>query len=34
MYFDQFDSQAGMIGVVAGPRGARHVGWRLKPDSA
>jgi methylated-DNA-[protein]-cysteine S-methyltransferase len=34
MFFDQFDSQVGMIGVLAGPRGVRRVGWRLYPDGA
>jgi methylated-DNA-[protein]-cysteine S-methyltransferase len=34
LYFDQFDSQVGMISVLAGPRGVRRVGWRLKPDGA
>ena len=34
LYFDQFDSQVGVIGVLAGPVGVREVGWRLNPRGA
>jgi methylated-DNA-[protein]-cysteine S-methyltransferase len=34
LFFDQFDSQVGVIGVVAGPAGVRQVGWRLRPEGA
>jgi methylated-DNA-[protein]-cysteine S-methyltransferase len=34
IYFDQFDSQVGVIGVLAGPVGVREVGWRLDPRGA
>ena len=34
LYFDQFDSQVGVIGVLAGPAGVREVGWRLNPRGA
>ena len=34
IYFDQFDSQVGVIGVLAGPAGVREVGWRLNPRGA
>ena len=34
LYFDQFDSQVGVIGVLAGPAGVREVGWRLDPRGA
>ena len=34
LYFDQFDSQVGIIGVLAGPAGVRSVGWRLRTAGA
>ena len=34
LYFDQYDSQVGVIGVLAGPRGVRSIGWRLRPGNA
>ena len=34
LFFDQFDSQVGVIGVLAGPAGVREVGWRLQPRGA
>ena len=34
LYFDQFDSQVGLIGVLAGPAGVREVGWRLQQRGA
>ena len=34
LFFDQFDSQVGVIGVLAAPAGVREVGWRLRPRGA
>src|SRR6185436_16854851 len=34
LFFDQFDSQVGVIGILAGPAGVREIGWRLRPGSA
>jgi methylated-DNA-[protein]-cysteine S-methyltransferase len=34
LFFDQFDSQVGVIGILAGPAGVREVGWRLDPRGA
>jgi methylated-DNA-[protein]-cysteine S-methyltransferase len=34
LYFDQFDSQVGVIGVLAGPAGLRATGWRLRAQGA
>ncbi len=34
LFFDQFDSQVGVIGILAGPAGVRSVGWRLHPQGA
>lgn len=34
MYFDQFDSQVGVIGVLGGPAGIRATGWRLAASGA
>src|SRR4030095_14506034 len=34
LFFDQFDSQVGVIGILAGPAGGREVGWRLQPRGA
>jgi methylated-DNA-[protein]-cysteine S-methyltransferase len=33
-YFDQYDSQVGVIGVLAGPRGLWATGWRLRAQGA
>lgn len=34
MFFDQYDTQVGVVGVLAGPAGVRRVGWRLNPSGA
>jgi methylated-DNA-[protein]-cysteine S-methyltransferase len=34
LYFDQFDSQVGVIGVLGGPTGIRYTGWRLAAAGA
>ena len=34
LFFDQFDSQVGVIGILAGPAGVREVGWRIRPRGA
>lgn len=34
VFFDQFESQVGVIGVLGGPAGVRRVGWRLDPQGA
>ncbi len=34
LFFDQFDSQVGVIGVLAGPAGVRATGWDLTPRGA
>ena len=34
LFFDQYDSQVGVIGVLAGPAGLRATGWRLDPRGA
>ena len=34
LFFDQFDSQVGVIGILAGPAGVRQVGWRVDPTGA
>ncbi len=34
LYFDQFDSQVGVIGTLASPAGLRSTGWRLNPAGA
>ena len=34
MFFDQYDTQVGVVGVLAGPAGVRRVGWRLNPEGA
>ena len=34
LYFDQYDSQVGVIGVVAGPAGLRATGWQLQARGA
>jgi methylated-DNA-[protein]-cysteine S-methyltransferase len=34
MFFDQYATQVGVVGVLAGPAGVRRVGWRLSPRGA
>ena len=34
LFFDQFDSQVGVIGVLAGPGGLRATGWDLRAQGA
>jgi methylated-DNA-[protein]-cysteine S-methyltransferase len=34
LFFDQFDSQVGVIGILAGSAGVREIGWRLQPRGA
>ena len=34
LFFDQFDSQVGVIGILAVPAVVREVGWRLDPRGA
>ena len=34
LFFDQYDSQVGVIGVLAGPAGLRATGWRLAARNA
>ena len=34
LFFDQYDTQVGVVGVLAGPAGVRRVGWRLNPAGA
>jgi methylated-DNA-[protein]-cysteine S-methyltransferase len=34
LFFDQYDTQVGVIGVLAGPAGLRATGWRLDPRGA
>ena len=34
IYFDQYDTQVGVVGVLAGQWGVRRVGWRLNPQGA
>jgi methylated-DNA-[protein]-cysteine S-methyltransferase len=34
LFFDQYDSQVGVIGVLAGPAGVRATGWNLDPRGA
>ena len=34
LYFDQYDTQVGVVGVLAGPQGVRATGWRLDPRGA
>ena len=33
-FFDQYDTQVGVIGVLGGPAGVRRTGWRLAPGGA
>jgi methylated-DNA-[protein]-cysteine S-methyltransferase len=34
LFYDQYDSQVGVIGVLAGPAGVRATGWHLDPLGA
>jgi methylated-DNA-[protein]-cysteine S-methyltransferase len=34
MFFDQCDTEVGVVGVLAGPAGVRRVGWRLNARGA
>ena len=34
LFFDQYDTQVGVVGVLAGPAGVRRVGWRLNAAGA
>ena len=34
LFFDQYDTQVGVVGVLAGPAGVRRTGWRLDPRGA
>jgi methylated-DNA-[protein]-cysteine S-methyltransferase len=34
VFFDQYDTPVGVVGVLAGPAGVRRVGWRLNPQGA
>lgn len=34
LFYDQYDSQVGVIGVLGGPAGIRGVGWRLDASTA
>jgi len=34
LFFDQYDSQVGVIGVLGGPQGVRATGWQLSPQDA
>ena len=34
VFFDQYDTQIGVVGVLAGPAGVRRIGWRLNPQGA
>jgi methylated-DNA-[protein]-cysteine S-methyltransferase len=34
LFFDAYDTQVGVIGVLAGPAGLRRLGWGLDPGSA
>lgn len=34
LFFDQYDSQVGVIGVLVGPAGLRATGWDLSPQGA
>ena len=34
VFFDQYDTGVGVVGVLAGPGGVRRVGWRLNPQDA
>jgi methylated-DNA-[protein]-cysteine S-methyltransferase len=34
LYYDSYDTQVGMVGVLAGPAGLRRLGWGLAPGGA
>ena len=34
VFFDQYDSQVGVVGVLAGPAGLKATGWQLDPRGA
>ena len=34
LFFDQYDTQVGVIGVLGGPQGVRATGWQLSPRDA
>jgi methylated-DNA-[protein]-cysteine S-methyltransferase len=34
LFFDQYDTQVGVVGVLAGPSGVRRTGWRLSAAGA
>ena len=34
LFFDQYDTQVGVVGVLAGPAGVRRTGWRLSARGA
>jgi methylated-DNA-[protein]-cysteine S-methyltransferase len=34
LFFDQYDTQVGVVGVLAGPAGVRRTGWRLSAQGA
>ena len=34
LFYDAYDSQVGVIGVLAGPAGLRRLGWGLDPGGA
>ena len=34
LFFDQYDTQVGVVGVLAGPRGVRATGWNLDSRGA
>jgi methylated-DNA-[protein]-cysteine S-methyltransferase len=34
LYFDQYDTQVGVVGVLGGPAGIRSTGWRLAVGDA
>jgi|SRR5215211_5235201 len=34
LFFDRYDSQVGVLGILAGPAGLRATGWRLDPRGA
>jgi methylated-DNA-[protein]-cysteine S-methyltransferase len=34
LFFDQYDTQVGVVGVLAGPAGLRRTGWRLDARGA
>ena len=34
LFFDQYDTQVGVVGVLGGPAGIRRTGWRLATEGA